>query len=211
MQRQCPVTYSPSAAIHTQHRLGLFIMRQCLKIIKTIWQNHIIWNTFHMIFPWETADEYLHQGKGGKIQTIVRFSVQTLIILNLVSWNGLHRSNIFKMIVCWEYTVSERLLHLCEKSLCIWFLWISCCPHQEIHFKITFHYTHIVKLIPTYAAYNNVHLFEVDFLKHYLVQYSLMIQYGPIFSTHQHEHNTSMLDWTIKTPTLDKTSWWSLS
>lgn len=42
---------------------------------------------------------------------------------------------------------------------------------------------HIVKLVPTYAAYNNVHLFEVDFLKHDLVQYSLRIQYGPSFST----------------------------
>jgi len=108
------------------------------------------------------VDEHLHQGKGGKIQTIVRFSVQTLIILNLVSWNGLHRSNIFKKIDCMLRIHCERLLHLCEKSLCIGFLWISCCPHQEIHFKITFHYTHIVKLIPTYAAYNNVHLFEVE-------------------------------------------------
>lgn len=166
---------------------------QCLKIIKSTWQNHIVWNTFHMIFPWETADEYLHQGKGGKIQTIVRFSVQTLIYtkFGLMEWSTSSKrfqNDCMLRIHC------ERLLHLCEKSLCIWFLWISCCPHQEIHFKITFHYTHIVKLIPTYAAYNNVHLFKVDFLKHDLVQYSLMIQYGPIFSTHQHEHKTSKLD-----------------
>lgn len=164
-------------------------LRQCLKIIKSTWQNHIVWNTFHMIFPWETADEYLHQGKGGKIQTIVRFSVQTLIILNLVSWNGLHRSNVSKMTVCWEYTV--RGSYICVRNH---YVSGSCEFHAALTRRYTFHYTHIVKLIPTYAAYNNVHLFKVDFLKHDLVQYSLMIQYGPIFSTHQHEHKTSMLD-----------------
>lgn len=162
MQRQC-FCYILTICSHShsaQHRLRLLIMesfcRQCLKIVKiTSFETHFTW-----FFPWETADEYLHQGKGGKIQTIVRFSVKTLIILNLVSWNGLHRSNIFKMIVCWEYTVRDY--YIGARIHRIGFLWISCCPHQEIHFKITFHYTRIVKLIPTYAAVNNVHLFEVE-------------------------------------------------
>lgn len=131
--------------------------------------------TWFFFFPWEPADEYLRLGKGGKIQTIVRFSVQTLIILNLVSWNGLQ--SIKRFIFLKDCTVRD-----------LWeiILWIS----YSVFRRYTFHYTHI----PTYAAYNNVHLFQVDFLKHDLVQYSLMIQYGPIFSTHQHEHKTSMQD-----------------
>lgn len=91
MQRQCPIRHPPSAAVHTQHRLLIYygkFLHQCLKI--TLFEIQFTW-----FFSWEPADEYLYQGKGGKIQTIVRFSVQTLIILNLVSWNGLHRSNGF--------------------------------------------------------------------------------------------------------------------
>jgi len=60
------------------------------------------------------VDEHLHQGKGGKIQTIVRFSVQTLIILNLVSWNGLHRSNIFKKWLYVENTLWETITFVWE-------------------------------------------------------------------------------------------------
>lgn len=106
-------TCKDNALLHTHHlqpfTLGTVSGYLLWKVSAPVSWNHqkhmTKSHTFHMIFPWETADEYLHQGKGGKIQTIVRFSVQTLIILNLVSWNGLHRSNVFKMIVCWEYTV----------------------------------------------------------------------------------------------------------
>lgn len=154
----------------------------------TSFETHFTW-----FFPWETADEYLHQGKGGKIQTIVRFSVKTLIILNLVSWNGLHRSNIFKMIVCWENTVRHYYICVgnhyvsdsCEFHAALIRRYTSRSPFT-IHILLNL-YPHMLPII--------MYIFSKwKFLKQYLVQYSLMIQYGPIFSTHQHEHKTSMLD-----------------
>ncbi len=79
-------------------------------------------------------------------------------------------STSIKRFLKWlRYTVRDYYIYVRNH-----YVFASCEFHAALYSVIrryTFHYTHIVKLIPTYAAYNNVHLFEVDFLKHDLVQY----------------------------------------
>lgn len=198
MQRQFSVTYSPSAAIHTQHRLRLLIMesfcRQCLKIIKTTWQKSHRLKYISHDFPLRNCGWIFASGERREdTNNCAIFSTNIdYTKFGLMEWSTSikHFQN-----DCMLRIHCERNYYICVRNH---YVSDSC----EFHAALIRRYTsrspftiHI--LLNSYPHMLPIIMYifsKWKFLKHYLVQYSLMIQYGSIFSTHQHEHKTSMLD-----------------
>lgn len=145
---------------------------------------------------------YLHQGKRREDRNncaifilFQNLSVQTLILLNLVSWNGLHRSNVCN--TPWATITFEW------KRSCFGSPWISCCPSQrfqEIHLSL---YTYMQPIIIIMYIFSK-------WISSNRIEYNIYWWYSmDLFSLHI-DMNTRHLCRTIKTSTLDKTSCWSL-
>lgn len=150
MQRQCPVRQPPSAAVHTQHRLLIYygkFLRRCLKIFKTKWQNHIVskYNS-HEFFLETLQMNICIRGKEGRYKQLCDFQYKHWLYSIWSHW--MDQTSIKQFLK--ELQV-VRDYYICVRNH---YVYASC----EFHAAL-FHYTHIVKLIPTYAAYNNVLFF----------------------------------------------------
>lgn len=140
----------------------LFIKESfCASVLKSSKPHDKI--TIHMSFPLRTCRWIFASGERREdTNNCAIFSTN----INYAKFGLIKCSTLIKQFLKGLQVVRDY--YICVRN----HVFASCEFHAALYSVIrryTFHCTHIVQLIPTYAAYNNVHLFEVDFLKHDLV------------------------------------------